>query len=298
MKFLSFLKSLKPEKSNKKVVLKTGAVVMCCLALVAINISFDRIAEAASGTKRQIPIYRVAREDNKASISFDAAWGNEDTKQLIDILQKYDVKATFFVVGQWVDKYPESVKALSDAGHEIMSHSDTHPHMPQLSAENMRAEIRNTADKIEKITGAKPTLFRPPYGDYNNMLIDVLREEGVYCIQWDVDSLDWKDLPSEEIATRVIGKMKPGSIALFHNAAKNTPASLPAILEAMKEKGIELVPISELIYYENYQINHAGEQQLKAAPPKDAENSTPTEGTPKENPEEKAYDAPLNPFYR
>ncbi|MGN0173444.1 MAG: polysaccharide deacetylase family protein, partial [Acutalibacteraceae bacterium] len=116
----------------------------------------------------------------------DAPWGNEDTENLIEIFKKYNVKVTFFVVGEWVDKYPESVKALSDAGHEIMNHSNTHPHMPQLSIEKMTEEINACNDKIEKITGKRPTLFRAPYGDYDNNLIDVLSSLNMYCIQWDV----------------------------------------------------------------------------------------------------------------
>ncbi len=108
---------------------------------------------------------------------------------LIDILGKYNVKATFFVVGDWVEKYPESVKALADAGHEIQNHSDSHPHMPELSVEKMTEEINACNDKIEAITGKRPTLLRPPYGDYNNTLIETLQGLNMHCIQWDVDDV-------------------------------------------------------------------------------------------------------------
>ena len=145
-----------------------GAVLAAVLGT-----SVVRRAVPAAASARKIPIYSVETAEKKISISFDAAWGNEDTEQLIEELAQFNVKATFFVVGQWVDKYPESVKALADAGHEVMNHSNTHPHMPQLSAAQMRAEIEACNQKIASVTGKTPTLLRPPYGDYNLSLIHI-----------------------------------------------------------------------------------------------------------------------------
>ena len=215
---------------------------------------------STTAASRSLPIYSVQRNDKKASISFDAAWGNEDTQQIIDILAQYDVKATFFVVGEWVDKYPESVKALHDAGHEVMNHSDTHPYMTKLSASEMLSQVNGCSDKIEKVTGVRPHLFRPPYGDYNDTVIDTLLDNGYYTVQWSIDSLDWKDLSAKEITSRVTSKLEPGSITLFHNAAMHTPEALPSILDYANDNGIELVKISELIYTENYRIDHTGKQ--------------------------------------
>lgn len=190
------------------------------------------------------------------------SWGNEDTGALIDILNKYNVKTTFFVVASWVDKYPESVKALSCAGNEVMNHSTSHPHMPMLSVQQMLNEITTCDDKIQRITGVCPTLFRPPYGDYNNMLIDTLSSVNHYCVQWDVDSLDWKDISAAQIQKNVLSKVKSGSIVLFHNAAKNTPEALPGIIATLQKQGYKIVPISQLIYKTNYTIDHAGKQHL------------------------------------
>ena len=163
-------------------------------------------------------------------------------------------------MGQWVDKFPESVKALSDAGHEVMNHSDTHPHMTQMSKEAMKAEIEACNQKIEQVTGKRPNLLRAPYGDYNDTVVQAARETGCYTIQWDVDSLDWKNLSAPEITKRVTEKIKPGSIVLFHNAALHTPEALPDILEKLQGEGYCFVPISQLIYYENYSIDQAGKQ--------------------------------------
>ena len=187
-------------------------------------------------------------------------WGNEDTEKLIEIFKKYNIKVTFFVVGGWVDKYPESVKQLSNAGHEIMNHSNTHPHMSELSLEQIGEEINSCNDKIEAVTGRRPILQRAPYGEYTNNLIDTLSSMNMYCVQWDVDSLDWKDYDADRIYNKVVSGVKPGSICLFHNAAKHTPEALPKIIEKLLADGYTIVPISELIYKNNYTIDHKGEQ--------------------------------------
>lgn len=217
-------------------------------------------AVGASAAARQLPIYCVQRDQKLVSISFDAAWGNEDTQTLIDILGKYNVKATFFVVGQWAEKYPESVKALADAGHEVMNHSNTHAHYPQLSANEVAADLNACNDKIEAVTGVRPTLVRFPYGDYDDNSISAARSIGMEPIQWDVDSLDWKELSAPEITKRVVSKVGPGSIVLFHNAALHTPEALPGIIETLLQEGYTFVPISQIILPGEYTIDHTGRQ--------------------------------------
>ena len=183
---------------------------------------------------------------------------------LISILKQYNVPATFFVVGEWVDKYPDEVKRLSEAGHDVMNHSATHPYMTSLSKEKMIEQLNICNNKISAITGKTPNLFRCPYGDYNNNVISTVESIGMKTIQWDVDSLDWKDSATvESIVTRVTGKVKNGSIVLFHNDATHTPAALPIILEKLIAEGYTFVKIADLIYYENYEIIHDGTQIKK-----------------------------------
>ncbi len=237
------------------------AAIACVLAAAAMFWTVnDPAVVGTAATTRQLPIYCVQRDQKMASLSFDAAWGNEDTQQLIDILGKYNVRATFFVVGDWVDKYPESVKALHDAGHEVMGHSNHHDHFNSLTADQIVADVNACNDKIEAVTGVRPTLFRPPYGEYDDHVITAVRGMGIEPIQWDVDSLDWKDLAASDITKRVTSKVQPGSICLFHNAAKHTPEALPAILESLIGQGYTLVPISELILQGDYTIDHTGRQ--------------------------------------
>lgn len=242
------------------VITKRHLRIACAFLLVACLGIIGTVGAYATAD-RQLPIYCVETEKKQIAISFDAAWGNDDTEQLINILKEYDVPATFFVVGAWVDKYPESVKQLFDAGHKIENHSNTHPHMPQLSLAQMENELESCNQKIAQITGVSPTLFRCPYGDYDNNTIKATQNKNMYCVQWSVDSLDWKDNATpESICKRVTSKVKNGSIVLFHNDADHTPAALPNILKTLKEQGYEFVFIEDLILKENYEIKHDGTQ--------------------------------------
>lgn len=242
-------------RKHKKAAGALGIVFAVILIFCAVN---SPLIISAAKTDRKLPIYCVDRDDKYVSLTFDAAWGNEDTQTLIDIMAKYDVKATFFVVGDWAERYPESVKALHEAGHEVMTHSDDHAHFASLSSEQIRENINAGCDKIEAVTGVRPGLFRCPYGEYNDNVIQTLSEMGMYTIQWDVDSLDWKDLSASEISQRVTSSVKSGSIVLFHNAAKHTPEALPGIIEYLQQNGFSIVPVSELLLKGEYEMDHTG----------------------------------------
>ncbi len=164
----------------------SAAALAVLLAATVWTVRKPDIVAAISPT-RELPVYCVERTDKKVAISFDAAWGNEDTQTLIDIMSRYDVHTTFFVVGDWVEKYPESVKALSEAGHEVMNHSSSHAHFSSLSTEQITADIAACNDKIAAVTGAKPTLFRCPYGEYDDHVIQAVESMGMTAIQWDVE---------------------------------------------------------------------------------------------------------------
>lgn len=141
---------------------------------------------------KKLPIYCVKTDEPKVSLSFDAAWGNEDTQDILAVLDKYNVKVTFFMTGGWVDKYPDDVKSIAVAGHDVGNHSQSHKQMSQLSAAECETEITTVSEKIKELTGKEVTLFRPPYGDYNNTLVETVNKVGCHCVQWDVDTLDIK----------------------------------------------------------------------------------------------------------
>lgn len=216
------------------------------------------------GTVRSLPVYSVETQEKKISISFDCAWGTEYTDELLDVLERENVRATFFMVEFWTEKYPEYVKKIDEKGHEIGTHSATHSYMSKLSEEEIRQELTSSSQAIEEVTGKKTQLFRPPYGDYDDLLIDTAKSMGLYSIQWDVDSLDWKDLSANDIAMRVINRVQNGSIILCHNNGLHTAEALPIILDTLKNKGYEFVPVGELIYKENYTIDVNGRQHAAA----------------------------------
>lgn len=243
-----------------------SALPLTALALLAICSTFyypseSRLASAKMSQKK-VPIYSVHRDDKKVALSFDAAWGNEDTSTLLEILEKNDVRVTFFMTGGWIESYPEDVKAILAAGHDLGNHSENHKDMSRLSIADCRSELLAPHEKIEKLTGYNMFLFRPPYGAYDNELIDAAENCGYYTIQWSVDSLDWKDYGADNIVKTVLNhkNLKDGAIILMHNGAKYTKDALERIIVGLREKGYEIVPISELIYTNNYEINYAGEQ--------------------------------------
>lgn len=236
--------------------LLSAALVIVVAAVASVTV----LAKA----DRKLPIYSVGTDEKKVAISFDAAWGNDDTEKLISILRQYNIPATFFVVGGWVDKYPQSVKQLSDAGHSIQNHSNTHPYMTKISTEQIITELKTCNEKIAKITGKTPTLHRFPYGDYNNKTVSAVESIDMFPIQWDVDSKDWMESATvDTIINNVLSKVKNGSIILFHNDAKYTPDALPTILERLIAQGYTFVFIEDLIYKDNFTIDHKGMQIKK-----------------------------------
>lgn len=239
---------------------------LCLLGLcAAYTLSLGDNATAVVAKKRELPIYSVQRDDKVLSISFDASWGADKTLSILDILDKHNVKTTFFLVGGWVDKYPDMVKEIAARGHEIGNHSDTHPHMSQLSESDIKDELRIMSDKVEKLTGVRPTLFRPPYGDYNNRVIEVARAEGYECVQWSIDSLDWKDRGTEDIIKQCTYRVDNGDIVLFHNDSNDIVNALPTVIKHYQGLGYTIIPVSELLLEGEYTIDVQGKQHPKEA---------------------------------
>ena len=226
------------------------------------TVTISHIGLTVSNSVKKLPIYSVDTKDKKIAITFDAAWSAEDTDQLIEILKSHNAKATFFAVGDWVYKNTEAVKKFFRNGHEMANHSDTHAAFSKISREEIKQEIINCNKKIEAITGVSPKLVRAPSGDYDNKSIEVAENLGMKMIQWDCDSLDWKKLSVDEMYNRVVNKVENGSIILFHNGIENTPEALDKILTKLEKDGYEFVTVSELIYWENYEIDHTGKQIL------------------------------------
>lgn len=250
--------------AGKPISRRNSAFFQALLMLAAVVLIFWTVntpaVVGASASKRELPVYCVQKDEKLVALSFDAAWGNEDTQTLIDILDQYGVNTTFFVVGDWVDRYPESVQALAEAGNEVMNHSSHHAHFSALSSSEITADISACNDKVEAITGIRPTLFRCPYGEYDDHVISAVNSLGMTAVQWDVDSLDWKGISADQITRRVLDRVQPGSIVLFHNAAEHTPEALPGILDALLADGYRVVPVSEILLDGDCFIDSTGRQ--------------------------------------
>ncbi|MEG1536257.1 MAG: polysaccharide deacetylase family protein, partial [Clostridia bacterium] len=234
-------------------------VLGCCLGMT------NQTVQSVYNNKplRKIPVYNVERSDKKVALTFDAAWGADKTQGIIDILNKYNVKGTFFLVGFWVDKYPEMVKAISDSGFDIGNHSKCHLHMPTLSVGEITKEIEYVNAKVKDITGKQPKFFRAPFGDYNNQLLECLEEQNMIGIQWNIDSLDWKGLGADEILARTTAKTRDGSIILFHNNSDHILDALPLVITTLLNKGFVPTTLSDLVYQDNYTIDNNGAQHRK-----------------------------------
>lgn len=244
--------------------LKRRYVTLLCATAVSAAIfaviAFSPAAINTAAAARQLPIYCVQRDQKVCSISFDAAWGADNTQRILDVLDEYGVKATFFVVSAWAEQYPDTAKAIVAHGHELMNHSAKHDHYSALSADQIVADVTHCNDVIEELSGVRPTLIRCPFGEYDDHVIAAIRSIGMEPIQWDVDSLDWKGISAAEITKRVTSKVSCGSIVLFHNAGEHTPEALPEILRFLRQAGYEIVPISEILLDGDYSIDHEGRQ--------------------------------------
>lgn len=255
---------MKIDKEKFKHFTTIGIIALFCIILIGLGyfVLPKAISVSSSSNGRKLPIYCVDCKEKKVALSFDAAWGNEDTAEILKILEKHNVKVTFFMTGGWIEKYPEDVKAIAAAGHDLANHSENHKHMSQLSKEQCKEEILKAHNKVKELTGVDMNLFRPPFGDYNNTVIEATNELGYHCIQWDVDSLDWKDYGVDSIIKTVCKHkhLGNGSIILCHNGAKFTKDALEDMIAGLQEQGYEIVPVSQLIHTGEYYMDHEGRQ--------------------------------------
>lgn len=242
---------------------KLKSVIITALVLLAVTIGVFFMAslvnEAVSANDRMIPIYDVDKDTNEVAVTFNCAISG-DVDRILAILKDYDVKCTFFLLGSWAEAHADEVKAIYDAGHEIGNHSYSHTDMPSMSYENIILDIQKCNDIIKNITGESPTLFRAPSGSYDNKTISAAEELSMTTIQWDADSVDWKNISAQEILQRVKSKVKSGSIIQLHSGTDHTAEALPYLLDYLTLNGFIPVTVSELIYHSDYKINSNGTQ--------------------------------------
>ena len=216
---------------------------------------------------RQLPVYGVGRGDNQIALTIDAAWDADKTPFILDTLDKYNIKATFFLCGVWVKQYPDFVKEIAKRGHEIGNHSLTHPHMSRMDSIAIQKELSDLDDMLEELTGRRSTLFRPPFGEYNDTVIKAAHEAGYEVIQWSRDTGDWKqDRSAQTILDGVLKKLLRGDIILCHNNGYKIETYLPVHIETAQQKGFRFVTVSELLLSGETSIDSNGIQQAKKRP--------------------------------
>ena len=260
--------------TKKKLVL-AGVLLALLIAGVVIWLSFFSDGNASAvisrsmveeyeltvlaGKRKELPVYSVQREDKKIALTIDAAWEDDKTPFILETLEKYGVKATFFLCGFWLEKYPDQVRAIQAAGHELGNHTSTHPHMNKLSASGIEKELASFEALMEKTTGQRTKLFRAPYGEYNDAVITTVRSLGFEVIQWNIDTVDWKpERSAQTILDAVLPNLTPGSIILCHNNGYKIKEYLPTLLETALDQGYEFVTCSELLLAGDTQIDVNG----------------------------------------
>ncbi|MCH5161239.1 MAG: polysaccharide deacetylase family protein [Clostridiales bacterium] len=248
-------------------VIKRSTIVLAAIAALVLAASLTAVHYTGAASiynnvsPKKVPIYSVETDEKAVALTFDAAWGADKTLGILETIEAKDAKATFFLVSFWAEKYQDELKKLAASDRiEIGTHSATHPYMSKLSRDKIALELSTSKSLIEGITGRKVELFRPPYGDYSDTVLNVAKEQGLYSIQWDVDSLDWKNLSKEQITSRIVSSCRNGSIVLMHNDGKHTLEALPAIIDGLRAKGFTFKTVGELIYKDNYTIDHTGRQ--------------------------------------
>lgn len=246
---------------------KIMAFVVTCATVFALFLMTSLFAKVptqtieTSSSKRQLPIYSVKTEDKKVALTINCAWNANDIDKILETLNKQQVKVTFFMVGDWIEKNEEAAKKIHEAGHELANHSYSHPHVNNLSYDKNVEQINKCSNLIKNITGKPSTLYRGPYGEYNDTVLQAAKDCKHTGIQWSIDSLDYKALTGEQMWERIEPKLENGSIILMHNGTENTANSLDMIITNIKNKGYKLVTVSELIYKENFVIDNNGVQQ-------------------------------------
>lgn len=249
----------------KPLIIPVLLIALAGIVFLAVSGTGEKMGDVlAAATARKLPVYAVDNEGSgDIALTINCAWGADDIPEILDILDKHNVKCTFFVLGVWAEKNPEALKMIADRGHEIGNHSYSHRLPSQSSVTQIEEEIVKCNDAVFCGTGDRPLVYRAPSGDYNDSTIELAQKHGMTAIQWSVDSLDWMDDKSaQDIINRVTGKTTSGSILLFHNDTQHTVEVLPEIIKHLQEERYTFVTVSELLLPEGSYIDNQGVQHL------------------------------------
>ena len=211
----------------------------------------------------EMPIFSVTIDENDNErkncmcLTFDSAYINKYTYKILDILDEYNIKSTFFMTYEFMEKNPDQIMEIIKRGHEIGNHSTTHPDFNKIKDSSIVKEVMKAHNYIKDLVGVDMCLFRFPFGSYSPRTVGLLKNMGYYPIQWTLDSIDWKNTGKEYLLNRFAGNdelITEGSIILFHNGAIYTPEALPEIINMIYAKGLKCVRVTDLIYHHDFHI--------------------------------------------
>jgi len=224
------------------------AQVLLCLALCLIIpcLGGYLLASGDIAPVMQEPVYAGPPDSPMIALTVNVDWGEECIPELLAVSKKEKVRMTFFVTGRWADKFPELVRRVHRAGHEIGNHAYSHAHPDQLSVRENLDEIERTAAVLARITGQQTRLFAPPYGERGPAVLEAAEAAGHRTILWTIDGIDWQHPPADKIVARVLNRAHNGAIVLLH-PTEQTVEALPVIVSGLRQRGFELVTVSQLL---------------------------------------------------
>lgn len=236
-------------------------ILVCILTATIIILSFSKSSAAYFvADNKKIPINNVLTQEKFLALTFDVEYGNDKTEGILEILNEFEADATFFITGQWAENFKDKTQEIS-TNFEVATHSNMHTHMTHISYDECLKDLVTSKEKIEGITKKPVTLFRAPYGEYNNKVIQAAMSLSLQTIQWDIDSFDWKQISSQDVIQRVLQKAGKGSIILFHSNSENILSCLQVILQTFRERGYTFKRVSDLIYKDNFKVDEKGTQK-------------------------------------
>lgn len=192
------------------------------------------------------PIYKGLDNEKKVAFACNVVWGEEHLPEMLRLFKENDTEITFFIGGQWAEKNPELLKRIHNDGHELGNHGYKHLHHSTLTREANKQEILKTEEIVKQITGVKTSLFAPPYGDFNDTVVDAAESLGYKVIMWSIDTIDWNTKDYKKILDRIEKKHHNGAIVLMH-PTKSTVQALPLMLKNLEAHGYEITTVSDVL---------------------------------------------------
>lgn len=227
---------------NKKLIAATGAI----LCLVAVLYFYDGSISAVDGEISTTPYYQGEKGKNAVAFAMNVDWGTEYIPDILSLFEEKDIKITFFLTGRWCQENPDTAKAIYSQGMEIGNHGLKHKSPNAMSYEENKADIQEAEAIINNTLGIKTMLFAPASGEIQEQVLKAATELGYKTILWSADTIDWQKPEPDVMTQRVLDKAEDGAIVLMH-PTENTLTALPQMIEGLKEKGLEIVPVSTLL---------------------------------------------------